>query len=250
MGYPASVFDILKEHAVVDAAYNSLERQAEYASMCQPGTRERVMQEILDWAERDDDKPICWLYGPAGSGKSTVAHTVAERCGEKLAASFFFSRGKGRRSAITGLLPTLAYQLAIHQPPLRPLIERTLRADPSILSQTLENQFRKLIIEPIMSIENPPPMVIVFDALDECGDGELIVRVVKMLIDAPMTHQLPFRWLLTSRPEEHIRNTFAVPGTCSKTCPVTLSDFDAQDDIRAYLQLEFEGILQNHKVYL
>src|SRR6202167_3529613 len=79
---------------------------------------------------------------------------------------------------------------------------------------------------------------------------ELIVRVVKMLSDALTTHQLPFRWLLTSRPEEHIRNAFAVTRTRSKTCRVTLSDFDAHDDIRAYLQLEFEDILQNHEVYL
>jgi len=240
----------LKEHAVLDAAYNSLERQAEYASMCQLGTRERVMQEILDWAERDDDKPICWLYGPAGSGKSTIAHTVAEECGDKLAASFFFSRGKGRRSAITGLLPTLAYQLAIHQPPLRPLIESTLRADPSILSQTLENQFRKLIIEPIMSIENPPPMVIVLDALDECGDGDLLMKIVGILCNAPTNHPLPFRCFLTSRPEEHIRDAFALPGTHRKTHSVKLYDFDARHDIRAFLQKEFEDILCKREVLL
>jgi len=219
--------------------------------MCQPGTRERVLQKLTHWAEGDNDQPLSWLYGPAGSGKSTIAHTIAERCGGKLAGSFFFSRGKHGRSDTTGLLPTLAYQLAIHLPPLQASMESALRTDPLILTQSLGNQFRKLIVDPILSIEGPiPSMIIVLDALDECGDGDLLMEVVKLLGDAFTTYRLPCRFLLTSRPEEHIRNAFELPGTQSKTYSVALYDFNARDDIRAYLKSEFVDILRKQEVLL
>ena len=246
------MFDLLKGHVVLDAAYNSQARQAEYATTCQPETRERVLRDLKDWARRDDDQVVCWLYGPAGSGKSTIAHTIAEQCEDKLGASFFFSRGKGSRSVTTGLLPTLAYQLATRVPPLQVLMQRALQSDPLILSQTLNDQFRKLIVGPILAINGPlPRMVVVIDALDECGDEDLLVEVVRLLGDAFATaRQLPFRFLLTSRPEEHIRNAFARPMTRSKTYSVALQDFPARDDIRAYLQLQFVNIRSDHEVYL
>jgi hypothetical protein len=246
------VFDILKGHIVPDAVYNSRARQAEYATTCQPETRERVLRDLFGWAERDDGQTVCWLYGPAGSGKSTIAHTIAEQCGAKLGASFFFSRGKGSRSDTIGLFPTLAYQLAHHVPHLRPLMEHTFQSDPLILSQTLEDQFRKLIVNPILKIEEPlPSMIIVLDALDECSDGDLLMEVVRVLGDAfSTTRRLPLRFLVTSRPEEHIRNTFARPGMQSKTCSVALQDFSAHDDIRVFLQSHFADILRDHKVLL
>ena len=246
------MFDLLKGHVVPDAAYNSQARQAEYATTCQPETRERVLRDLKDWARRDDDQVVCWLYGPAGSGKSTIAHTIAEQCEDKLGASFFFSRGKGSRSVTDGLLPTLAYQFATRVPPLQVLMQRALQSDPLILSQTLNDQFRKLIVGPILAINGPlPRMVVVIDALDECSDEDLLVEVVRLLGDAFATAcQLPFRFLLTSRPEEHIRNAFARPMTRSKTYSVALQDFPARDDIRAYLQLQFVNIRSDHEVYL
>ena len=83
---------------------------------CYPGTRERVISEITRCIEKGE--PICWLNGPAGSGKSAISHAVAELYAAKgrLAADFFFLRGAGNRSKIAGLIPTLAYQLSISLP--------------------------------------------------------------------------------------------------------------------------------------
>jgi hypothetical protein len=246
------LFDLLKGHIVPDAAYNSKARQAEYATTCQPETRERILRDLTDWAGRDDNQTMCWLYGPAGSGKSTIAHTIAERSGDKLGASFFFSRGKGGRSVTTSLLPTLAYQLATRVPVLQVLMQQALQSDPLILSQTLNDQFRKLIVDPILAISGPlPRMVVVIDALDECSDEDLLVEVVRLLGDAfATTRQLPIRFLLTSRPEEHIRNVFARPIARRKTYSLALQDFSARDDIRAFLQSQFVNILSDHEVYL
>jgi NACHT domain len=242
---------MLKGHIVPDAVYNSKARADEYATTCQPQTRERVLWNLTDWTERDDNQAMCWLYGPAGSGKSTIAHTIAEQCGAKLGASFFFSRGKESRSDATGLFPTLAYQLAIRVPSLQALMERALRSDPLILSRTLDDQFRELILNPILTIKEPlPPMIIVLDALDECSDEAVLARVIRLLGDAFAAHRLPCRFLLTSRPEEHIRNAFARPMTRSKTYSLALQDFPAHDDIYAFLQAQFIDILKDHEVYL
>src|SRR5436190_9873198 len=114
--YSTTVFDLLKDHTAFNAAYNSMEREEEHASTCQEGTRKAILGKISAWVDGRDgnDSPICWLQGPAGSGKSTVAHTIAKQCADhgKLAFSFFFSRGKKDRSDTTKFFPTFAYQLA------------------------------------------------------------------------------------------------------------------------------------------
>ncbi|KAF9645834.1 hypothetical protein BDM02DRAFT_3069602, partial [Thelephora ganbajun] len=46
---------------------------------CLKGTRGTVLDEIEAWT-RDFDKPsVYWLNGLAGTGKSTIAQTIAER---------------------------------------------------------------------------------------------------------------------------------------------------------------------------
>jgi hypothetical protein len=58
----------------------------------------------------------------AGTGKSTIAHTIARAYFEqdRLAASFFFSRGGGDTGSASKFITTIAMQLAVHIPPVRP----------------------------------------------------------------------------------------------------------------------------------
>ena len=117
---------------VPDASFNRGGRVAK----CMQGTREAILAEIVQWIDRDSDHPICWLSGPAGSGKSAIAQTVAEVCeaSNRLAASFFFFRGAGSRSNFTHFLPTVAYRLAFSLPPTKLHIQSALQSDPLILS--------------------------------------------------------------------------------------------------------------------
>jgi hypothetical protein len=157
----------LKEslHPVPDASFNRSGRVAK----CMRGTRQDILAQIEQWIDRDSDRPICWLSGPAGSGKSAIAQTVAEICaaGNRLAASFFFFRGAGDRSNFTHFLPTLAYQLAFSLPPTKHHIQNAMRNDPLILNRSLHHQFNKLIIDPVLALTEPIlPMVVVIDAID------------------------------------------------------------------------------------
>ena len=186
-------------------------------SACLEGTREDVIGEIARCIKRGDC-PICWLSGPAGSGKSAVSQTIAQHYDDKgrLLASFFFLRGAGDRSIITRLIPTLAYQLSISMPATARLIRDVLQKEPGIFSQSHTHQFKRLVVEPIMAARNTivarlpwtKPAVIVMDALDECDDKDLMAEFIGAVLGAfQANRRLPFRVLFTSRVEEHIRQT-------------------------------------------
>lgn len=78
-----------------DAPFNAYQRQ--HDPNCLPDTRVDLLRKIHDWADSEDSPAIFWLSGLAGTGKSTIAQTVAAQYNTKcrLAASFFFSRAGG-----------------------------------------------------------------------------------------------------------------------------------------------------------
>jgi hypothetical protein len=114
------------------------------------------------------------LSGVAGSGKSTVAKTVAAILAEEkktLAASFFFSRDHTDRKEINHLATTLAMQLADYSPGFQAHLIELLKKDSTFICQAEPRlQFQKLVVEILGKL--PPcstPWVICLDALDECG---------------------------------------------------------------------------------
>ena len=84
--------EILEDLVVMSASFDSKERKA--AAPCLPGTREVLLDRIYEWGDSRDDRAVFWLHGPAGSGKTSIAMTVAEKYAKKnrLVGSFFFSR--------------------------------------------------------------------------------------------------------------------------------------------------------------
>ncbi|KAF8224783.1 hypothetical protein L208DRAFT_1409552, partial [Tricholoma matsutake] len=232
-----SIFDILKEHAALNAAYNSRERELEHASICQEGTREDVLRKISAWCGENNRYPVCWLEGPAGSGKSTIAHTIAKQCDDdnRLAFSFFFSRGKHDRSDTTKFVPSFAYKLAESVPAIRPSMRRALDDNPSAPHLGLRDQIEKLIIHPFLTIPGHiQPKIGIIDGLDESRDNDLIQELIRLLVDA--TNHLPFRFFFTSRPEHHIRQTFETFSVKQNTYFLSLRDFCAHTDVRKYLE--------------
>ncbi|KAF9642557.1 hypothetical protein BDM02DRAFT_3133008 [Thelephora ganbajun] len=98
---------------------------------CMKGTRGTVLDEIGLWARDFDRPPVYWLNGLAGTGKSTIAQTIAERtfADGQLGASFFCSRDFEDRRNLKFIFPTIAVQLARNYADFRsifvPLIQST-----------------------------------------------------------------------------------------------------------------------------
>jgi hypothetical protein len=194
---------------------------------------------------------IFWLTGVAGTGKSTIAQSVAEYCAKEkwLAASFFFSRDDGERNHPKLVFSTIAHQLGttFHEP-LMPLMQEAVKANPDIWYSDPSNQLQKLIIEPIRkSIARgqsfPSPAVIVLDALDECNDDEATSLIVSVL--SAYINDLPFSIFLTSRPEPNIRLPFLSPHLESHTRPFYLHEISKssiEHDIEIFLTRELNRV--------
>ena len=149
----------------------------------------------------------------AGTGKSTIARTVAREYYDKghLGASFFFSRGKGDISHAGKLFTTIAVQLAKKSPSLKSCICEAIKEHGDIASQGLHDQWVRLVLQPLSKIKatsDLSPLVLVIDALDECeGDGDIRV-ILQLLAAAQRLGTVRLRIFLTSRPEIPIRHGF------------------------------------------
>ena len=121
---------------------------------CQAGTRDAILNHIYTWVDSRDDKAVLWLHGIAGSGKTSIATSVAAKFADenRLAGSFFFSRdpahNAGRRSAF-GVIATIAYQNALSNSAVWNRVEKALHRDRAIFAASPIIQLQQLVIDPI-----------------------------------------------------------------------------------------------------
>ncbi|RKK39220.1 hypothetical protein BFJ67_g11524 [Fusarium oxysporum f. sp. cepae] len=220
----------------------------EHNPTCLPNTREELLKEIDRWIDDPNSETIFWLNGMAGTGKSTVARTVAcsrSKQGD-LGASFFFKRGEMDRGNLNKLMSTLAHQLALSIPKVAFFIKKTLDDNPAIVGKSVKEQFDKLIQEPLSgaaaTATTPSSVVMVIDALDEC-DQEADIRLLINIFSQAKTVRSHLRVFLTSRPELPIRLGFSeVQGSYQD---LVLHDIPAQvveHDIIVFLDDEFKKI--------
>jgi len=155
--------------------------------------------------------------------------------------NFFFFRGAGDRSILDGLVPTLSHQLYHRVPATIDSIENAIDTDPLITTKSSTYQFQKLIIEPIRAASNAipsfPALIILIDALDECDDKLLMREFVEGVIRTfQENHGLPLQVIITSRVDEHIQEALETPAAFSVVRRLSLPDFDARADIRAFFE--------------
>jgi len=179
-----------------------------------PDTRVELLQQIMAWSgdASANSAYIFWLNGMAGTGKSTISRTVARQLAEekRLAASFFFSRGRGDISHAGKFFTTIATQLAHSLPVLSPCLSKAIDEHHNISQRGLTEQWKHLILGPLSNLKDTPtrarpaPMVIVIDALDECENEDDIKLILALLAQAQHLNSIRLRVFVTSRPETPI----------------------------------------------
>jgi len=189
------------------AAFNH--RLWEHEDRCLPDTRVELRQQIMKWYEDLSSPCIFWLNGMAGTGKSTISRTLARELADKdrLAASFFFSRGRGDISHAGKFFTTIATQLAERLPKLRPLISKAINDHSDIHQRGLREQWQLLIYDPLKNINAPAQsqqLVVVIDALDECESKKDMQLILQLLAQAKNLETIQLRVFVTSRPETPI----------------------------------------------
>ncbi|KAJ2927984.1 hypothetical protein H1R20_g9107, partial [Candolleomyces eurysporus] len=261
---------LLLENIAPNALHNSKARYD--APKCDEDTRVEVIDEIMERI-RDPDAPqrLLCMTGAAGSGKSALQQTVAERCTKSgiLSAAFFLSSTDPTRNNISFIVPTIAYQMGLKHDIFRSFVAAAVKHDPYIFSQSLQSQMDILIVRPFESVRGSQqigtstfPYAILIDGLDECNglpntsaitpvnvedrrrgedqQEELLAAIKHCILD----NDLPFRIFIASRPEWAIHTALAPRGLLREVAyHIQLSDkYDASADMYRYLWRRFEDI--------
>ncbi|OCK77302.1 hypothetical protein K432DRAFT_407429 [Lepidopterella palustris CBS 459.81] len=155
----------------VSAAFN--DKALEREPICNPKTRLKLLQHIENWSTNSQDRIIFWLNGLVGTGKSTIARTIASSLDKKrcLAASFSFARNEGYRGQALFLFTTLAFQPGSRSDNLALAVSEAVRSNPRISDKNFQEQWRDLIYNPPKVCKLSHPLVVVIDALDECDNN-------------------------------------------------------------------------------
>ncbi|KAJ2933102.1 hypothetical protein H1R20_g4001, partial [Candolleomyces eurysporus] len=239
---------------IPDASYTRNRKTSPPDSDCFPGTREEVIQDITDWADRptlfsSDTPHVYWTHGYVSCGKSAISQTLSRKYAEKgrLPASFFFCRNSGDRSKMTKFAVTLASQMVAAIPSTRLFVKAAVKAEPALATRgvSLATQLERLVYKPFQAVLKrglilktllKGPFLIVIDGLDECEDKEEVKEFINHLLDFFKRHpSIPLRFFITSRVELHIQE-------CLNTDGVLLDDLvtrGSEGDILTFLGTSF-----------
>jgi hypothetical protein len=183
---------------------------------------------------------IFWVKGSAGTGKTTIAYSIAEDCRKHnvLGASFFCSRDDAECSNSRLIFTTITYQLGLFNALFRDEVTRALKSNPDIGYSSEAYQLEQLIVKPLRVLQGSfPPAVVVLDALDECKESNATSTILSSL-SLYVTELRPLKFLITSRPEIHINAAFKSRQLSLATQRLILHEVElgvVQDDIEHYL---------------
>ena len=225
---------------------------------CLTGTRVDIINEIKEWADRrvvisiksstsdirrensSTDSRIFWINGSAGTGKTTVAYTMADYWHKMgiLGASYFCSRDDAACSNPKLIFPSVAYQLGQFNNRFREEVSQVVKSNPEIGYSSLSNQLERLIVNPLKILgESFPSCMVVIDALDECKDNDTTSEILDVLA-SHVKELSQIYFLLTSRPEKEITFQFKSSTLQKKTREFVLHEVPldiVQDDIESYI---------------
>ncbi|KAF8290845.1 hypothetical protein DL93DRAFT_2045106, partial [Clavulina sp. PMI_390] len=155
-------------------------------NLCLPGTRTALLEAIMNWAKGGVQSPDCppwlqeigsgkkilWLCGVAGSGKSSIALSVALKTWHDgyLGAYYRFSKTSHTPLNPSNLFSTIACQLASqHKEAEMHLLKLVKRYDIYIQRSTDPSVQLKRFVLPLLSTVSAhfPDTLIVIDAVDE-----------------------------------------------------------------------------------
>ncbi|TFK62344.1 hypothetical protein BDN72DRAFT_395449 [Pluteus cervinus] len=226
-------------YAVKGASFDAAERGE--LPKCHPDTRTAVQNSLIAWRGNRTAGPVRLISGWAGTGKTTIAQTLAEYWAKQgqLGGSFFFSRSSGARSE-TGLVATTL----LHQ------FLQTFGADMDLGSNTRSGAWDTLV-ELLVSTSPslPQPVVIVIDGLDECSSTDRQVSLLRQILSSLDRLGSSIKFLISCRPERHLENIFNefAPKLGSSYRIYLGQSPEDNDDIRTFFRVSFDRICQDRR---
>ncbi|KAJ3740198.1 WD40 repeat-like protein [Lentinula detonsa] len=210
--------------------------------VCLEGTRTAIIEEISQWIRATNGSQALLLCGEAGTGKSTISHTIGSKFEHQLGAFFCFDRTFAAARTPSNALCTIAYRLGIKFPKIAIKLLAIIQANPNILESTnILELWTALIVDPAQVMAHSGQQVlIIIDALDESGKREDGPRVQLLSLLFDRLHELPegFHVFITSCPESDVIGHLQSKEVLD-THPIQvqyMSDIqDTNDDINQYV---------------
>ncbi|KAF8307209.1 hypothetical protein DL93DRAFT_2036295, partial [Clavulina sp. PMI_390] len=181
---------------------------------CLSGTREAVLNALINWAEGggiNKEKRVIWLCGVAGSGKSSIALSVALQAlhDGHLGAYYRFSAAKQANLNPCNLFSTIATQLASKHKAAEEYLVKIVKACDIFTQKSTSPsvQLEKFVLPLLkMAGKHFSDTLIIIDAVDESGDRRERRGILTCL--AHLARQLPpfVRVLVTTRYELDIQD--------------------------------------------
>ncbi len=189
--------------------------------VCTPGTRVGILDDVVTWAKNfsSDSPNVYWLFGHAGSGKTTIAYTIARRfefAGDSddtiiLGGNFFCSREFKETRFSKYIIRTIVYHLALKCKPFSDALNRSGRLD--TITQNPRTQLDGLLFGPwweskdarLADTSTPRHYLIVIDALDEIdgtGGSEFLRELVDAINNDKEKRLSGLKFFVTSRSDQ------------------------------------------------
>ncbi|KAF7980551.1 hypothetical protein HWV62_37701 [Athelia sp. TMB] len=192
-----------------------------------------IFQNIVEWANDDSASTILLVTGDQDIGTSTIANDIANwfESLERLGSSFFFHHLSCRDRTSHKLFSTIARDLADFEPQWKARLYEAVKEKRAIrTTSTPLEQFNKFILEPSRDLEIIGPILIVVDALDQCGPADARQKVISVLAEQAKDLPRNIRILITGRREPDIQRL----GTLAHVKCIVTSEVGASPDVNAF----------------
>ncbi|EJU05444.1 WD40 repeat-like protein [Dacryopinax primogenitus] len=208
--------------------------------VCLSGTRTAILEQITEWANSNtaETAEIFVLLGPAGTGKSTIAHTIAGQLNKngQLGSMFCFNRNEATMRRPASLFRNIAHDLCKGCPAFKAALSESVRDDRSMCgTNNINLQFEMFLIKPAGMLDVSGMIGIIIDAVDESGTESERKQMLQVI--AQRAKELPayFRFVLVSRDLPDI-NRILLPSDNIHVERVLTAESDdyVSDDIFAY----------------
>jgi NACHT domain len=250
--YTADINLILEQIDLLDRLPREVEARYNAARCCHGDTRKDVIKSIIDWVLTEDDTKVFWLHSLAGMGKSTIATSVSCALDERrlLGGTFFFSRDQATRSNPDQLFSTIAFQMSSIHSSITSALCKAITLDLDIGRSTVVNQFQGLIKGPLCDTKDlGHPLVILLDALDECGSEKQRKDLFTIIRTEFATLPYFVKFVITSRPEADIRANLMSMDTIVKSFDLgTVESRLVNTDILAFVSARMVDIARSYEL--
>jgi len=218
---------------------------------CMEGTRLDILARIFEWVEDTNQPNVLWLSGSPGAGKSAIASTVVSQLLEKnskdqhvLSSAFWFKRGDASLGDPASLWCTIAFGLACLDSAIQQNVVDIL-AQQDLETAGVEDHFKYLVESSLSKCPPSQLVVIVLDALDECGSSasrRQLLRTLQRWTTLPKNCKL----LITSRAESDIKRCFTTGTLHIELKTGAHVNKKTSADVFLFLSGEFSRIAQDY----